>query len=496
MATPTPTEHTMGATPSFDMVLFGGTGDLAMRKLLPALYQAHQSGTLHPAGRIVALGRGALTLDDYLAQVRTQSGPHLKADFSSPVWTAFAARITYLKLDAAHPADFDALAELLGKGSERVTVCYLATAPSLFADICAQLARVGLNHPDVRVVLEKPLGHDLDSSDAINAAVAQSFAESQLYRIDHYLGKESVQNLMAMRFGNVLFEPLWRREWVDNVQITIAEDLGVEGRGEFYDKTGALRDMVQNHLLQLLCMVAMEPPASLQADAIRDEKLKVLQALKPFTESDVATRTVRGQYRAGAIDGKPVAGYLQEPDIDPASRTETFVAIKAEVVNWRWAGVPFFLRTGKRLQERLAEIVINFRAVPLSLFGGPVGLQGANRLVIRLQPDESISLHFLAKEPGDGMRLHPTQLDLDFESTAQKRRADAYERLLLDVIRGQLGLFMRRDELTAAWRWVEPILDCWERNGEAPKTYTAGTWGPAASSALLSRDGASWHEEL
>ncbi|HOI66530.1 MAG TPA: glucose-6-phosphate dehydrogenase, partial [Thiomonas arsenitoxydans] len=265
----------MGATPSFDMVLFGGTGDLAMRKLLPALYQAHQSGTLHPAGRIVALGRGALTLDDYLAQVRTQSGPHLKADFSSPVWTAFAARITYLKLDAARPADFDALADLLGKGGERVTVCYLATAPSLFADICAQLARVGLNHPDVRVVLEKPLGHDLDSSDAINAAVAQSFAESQLYRIDHYLGKESVQNLMAMRFGNVLFEPLWRREWVDNVQITIAEDLGVEGRGEFYDKTGALRDMVQNHLLQLLCMVAMEPPASLQADAIRDEKLKV-----------------------------------------------------------------------------------------------------------------------------------------------------------------------------------------------------------------------------
>jgi glucose-6-phosphate 1-dehydrogenase len=478
------------------MVLFGGTGDLAMRKLLPSLYQAHQVGTLNADGRIIALGRSSLTLESYLSQVQTQSGPHIKADFNDADWASFTARMTYLKLDAHAPDDFAALAGLLGNNKQRVTVCYLATAPSLFASICELLASVGLNHPGVRVVLEKPLGHDLASSDAINSAVARFFQESQLYRIDHYLGKESVQNLMAMRFGNVLFEPLWRREWVDNVQITIAEDLGVEGRGEFYDKTGALRDMMQNHLLQLLCMVAMEPPASLEADAIRDEKLKVLKALKPFAEPDVASKSVRGQYRAGAIDGKPVVGYLQEADIAPDSRTETFVAIKAEIVNWRWAGVPFFLRTGKRMQERLAEIVISFRPVPLSLFGGPVGLQGANRLVIRLQPEESISLHFLSKDPGDGMRLHPTKLDLDFESTALKRRADAYERLLLDVIRGQLGLFMRRDELTAAWRWVEPILECWERNGEAPKTYTAGTWGPAASSALLSRDGASWHEEV
>jgi len=483
-------------TPAFDMVLFGGTGDLAMRKLLPALFHAHQSDTLHPAGRIFALGRAALSRDAYLAQVREQSGPHLKADFSSSAWAEFTARLNYHRLDANQPGDFDALAALLGAGDARIIVCYLATAPSLFARICTELARVGLNHPGVRVVLEKPLGHDLASSEEINAAVAQSFAESQLYRIDHYLGKESVQNLMAMRFGNVLFEPLWRREWVDNVQITIAEDIGVEGRGEFYDKTGALRDMVQNHLLQLLCMVAMEPPASLEADAIRDEKRKVLEALKPFTEVDVATKTVRGQYRAGAIDGKPVVGYLQEPDIAPGSRTETFVALKAELDNWRWAGVPFFLRTGKRMQERLAEIVISFRAVPLNLFGGAAGLHGANRLVIRLQPEESISLHFLAKEPGDGMRLHPTRLDLDVESTARQRRADAYERLLLDVIRGQLGLFMRRDELAAAWRWVEPILECWQHSGDAPKGYTAGTWGPAASSALLSRDGAAWHEEM
>ena len=486
----------MTATPAFDMVLFGGTGDLAMRKLLPSLYQAHRVGTLNADGRIIALGRSPLTRESYLAQVQTQSGPHIKADFNAADWASFTARIAYLKLDAHTPDDFAALARLLGDNKQRVTVCYLATAPSLFASICKQLASVGLNHPGVRVVLEKPLGHDLASSDAINSAVALSFQESQLYRIDHYLGKESVQNLMAIRFGNVLFEPLWRREWVDNVQITIAEDLGVEGRGEFYDKTGALRDMVQNHLLQLLCMVAMEPPASLEADAIRDEKLKVLKALKPFTESDVASKTVRGQYRAGAVEGQAVVGYLQEADIPADSTTETFVAIKAEIANWRWSGVPFFLRTGKRMQDRVAEIVISFREVPLSLFPGPRAHQAANRLVIRLQPDESISLHFLAKKAGDGMRLQPTFLNLDFEATSSGRRADAYERLLLDVIRGQLGLFMRRDELAEAWRWVEPILECWSHSGYTPKTYTAGTWGPAAASALLSRDGASWHEEF
>jgi glucose-6-phosphate 1-dehydrogenase len=486
----------MTTTPAFDMILFGGTGDLVMRKLLPALYQAHKAGALHPDGRILALGRKDVEREAYVAQVESQSRPHVGADWVADAWNTFIGRISYLKLDAEHPQDFAALAQFPVHDPQRVTVCYLATAPQLFAGICEQLARVGLNHPGVRVVLEKPLGHDLASSNAINAAVAQYFDENQLYRIDHYLGKESVQNLMAIRFGNVLFEPLWRRDWVDNVQITIAEDLGVEGRGDFYDKTGALRDMMQNHLLQLLCMVAMEPPASLEANAIRDEKLKVLKALKPFSESDVVRKTVRGQYRSGAVDGKPVVGYLQEPNIPPGSLTETFVAVKAEIANWRWSGVPFFLRTGKRMQERLAEIVINSRGVPLSLFAGPDPQRVANRLVIRLQPDESIRLHFLAKEAGDGMRLQPTFLNLDFESTSRTRRADAYERLLLDVIRGHLGLFMRRDELAEAWRWVEPILESWARSNEAPKSYTAGTWGPAASSALLSRDGVSWHEEL
>jgi glucose-6-phosphate 1-dehydrogenase len=354
---------------------------------------------------------------------------------------------------------------------------------------------VGLNHANVRVVLEKPLGHDLASSNAINAAVGQCFTENQIYRIDHYLGKESVQNLMAIRFGNVLFEPLWRREWINDVQITIAEELGVEERGEFYDQTGALRDMVQNHLLQLLCIVAMEPPVSMAEDAVRDEKLKVLKALKPFTNESVIAKTVRGQYRAGAINGAPVVGYREEHNVAPESDTETFVALQADIANWRWAGVPFFLRSGKRMQERVTEIVINFRNVPHSVFPVPAGLHAANRLVISLQPRESVRLYFLAKEPGDGMNLRPTYLNLDFHATFKVRWADAYERLLLDVIRGRLALFMRRDELAQAWSWVEPIIDSWQQVSIAPKPYTAGSWGPSASSALLSRTGSLWHEE-
>lgn len=482
-------------TPVFDMVLFGGTGDLVMRKLLPSLYQAHAAGLLNADGRVLALGRKGFTRDEYLDYVEQHARAHVKEAYSDAVWQQFLSRLDYLPLDASKPADYPALAERLGDIGGRNVVCYLATVPHLFAPICEHLAAVGLNGDTVRVVLEKPLGNDLESSNAINDEVARYFKEQQLYRIDHYLGKESVQNLMAIRFGNALFEPLWRREWVHDVQITIAEDLGVEGRGDFYDLTGALRDMVQNHLLQLLCMVAMEPPASLEADAIRDEKLKVLKALRRFDQQDVAAKAVRGQYKAGAVGGAAVDGYLSEPGIPADSNTETFVAIKAEVDNWRWAGVPFFLRTGKRMAERLAEIVINFRDVPCPLFPSPVGCHTANRLVIRLQPDESIRMYFLAKEPGDTMHLQPAYLNLDFHEMFKVRRADAYERLLLDVIRGRLALFMRRDELIEAWRWVEPIMEAWQHSTIPPKQYTAGTWGPAASSALLSRDGIAWHEE-
>ncbi|MDR3380553.1 glucose-6-phosphate dehydrogenase [Cupriavidus basilensis] len=493
--------NAVGAVPEFDFVLFGGTGDLATRKLLPALFDAHCVGSLHPRGRILALGSQPLGQDAYLAMLESKVRPALPAAAAAEVWQAFVARILYLQVDANAPEGFDALAELVRARAAPVVVFYLATGPQLFVPICEQLARTGLNHAGVRIVLEKPLGHDLASSDAINSAVAQHFAEDQIYRIDHYLGKESVQNLMAMRFGNVLFEPLWRREWVRDVQITIAEEIGVEKRGAFYDGIGALRDMVQNHLLQLLCMVAMEPPASLSEDAIRDEKLKILKALKSIELNEVAEKVVRGQYCRGAAAGDAVPGYVNEPAVAPDSQTETFVAIKAEVANWRWAGVPFYLRTGKRMQSRLAEIVIQFRDVPYSLFPRPLDHEPGNRLVITLQPEESIRLHFLVKHPGDTQALQPATLDLQRmlprgQGNRHERKTGAYERLLLDVIRGRLGLFVRRDEQAQAWRWVAPIQQAWAQSNLAPKLYSAGTWGPAASSALPSRDGAVWHEEL
>jgi glucose-6-phosphate 1-dehydrogenase len=344
-------------------------------------------------------------------------------------------------------------------------------------------------------VLDKPLGYDLRSSNAINDAVGEIFAEEQIYRIDHYLGKEPVQNLLALRFGNALFEPLWRREWVESIQITIAEELGVEARGDFYDNTGALRDMVQNHLLQLLSIVAMEPPHSMDSDSVRDEKLRVLRALKPVDEREIGKVAVRGQYHAGGIRGTPVPAYATEPGVKPDSTTETFVALKVEIENWRWAGVPFFLRTGKRLADRVAEIVVNFRPVPHSALGSPALRPGANRLVIRLQPNETIRLYCLAKQPGEGMNLASVHLDLAFDQFFREGQMEAYQRLLLDVINGRLALFVRRDEQEAAWRWVEPILNEWGSSNKPPKPYAAGTWGPAASSAMLAQHGTCWLEE-
>ncbi|MBB5017096.1 glucose-6-phosphate 1-dehydrogenase [Chitinivorax tropicus] len=485
----------MAAVQTFDMILFGGTGDLVMRKLLPALYHQHRDGQMGDGARIIGVARSNLSSDDYIATAEKHCAQYLGEAFDKAVWASFAQRLGYQRVDAQNPAHFADLAAMLDQFKDRIRVYYLSTAPSLFTATCENLANAGLVTAHSRVVLEKPLGHDLASSQAINDAVGRYFAENQIYRIDHYLGKEPVQNLLALRFGNALFEPLWRREWVRDVQITVAEQIGVETRGDFYDKTGALRDMVQNHLLQLLCIVAMEPPSSIDSDAVRDEKLKVLRALKPFTPNEVITKTVRGQYRAGAAAGKPVPGYLEEPEIPADSRTETFVAIKAEIDTWRWAGVPFFLRTGKRMQEKVAEIVINFRDVPHSIFGMPAG-HGFNRLVIRMQPEESMKLYLLAKQPGDAMHLGQVHLNLDFEETFKTRRLEAYERLLMDAVRGKLTLFVRRDEQEAAWRWVEPIIDAWEQSTDKPKTYTAGTWGPAASSALLSRDGLAWHEEI
>ena len=476
----------------FDLVLFGGTGDLVTRKLLPALFNAFINNNLHENYRIVALGRKELNNTSYhdFAYGKAISA---KQNIDKTKWEQFCNLIHYLSVDASNCEDFKKLSSFL---NQNVTnVYYLATDPLLFKPICEHIAENDLNHTKSRIVLEKPLGHDLESSNDINDFVAKYFKEEQIYRIDHYLGKESVQNLMAIRFGNTLFEALWRRQWIESIQITIAEDIGVGSRGEFYDKTGALRDMLQNHLLQLLCIVAMEPPSSLESDVVRDEKLKVLRSLKPLNEDDVINNVIRGQYKAGAIAGAPVISYLNEDKIPQSSKTETFVSLKAEIQNWRWAGVPFYLRTGKCLQDKLAEIVVQFKDIPCKIF--PTSMNNfANRLIIRLQPDETIQLYFLAKQPGDTNELKPVFLDLDFNKMFTSPRTDGYERLLLDIIRGKLTLFVRRDEQAAAWLWVEPILNTWKKLNIAPKLYTAGTWGPAASSALLARDGLYWHEEL
>ena len=481
------------STSPLDLVIFGGAGDLSVRKLLPALFMAHLHNNLPAQTRIHALGRQPWDRAAFLAFIEDKVPGFIdeKARTES-AWRGFLQRLNYVSLDATQAADFTALGEALQAGSDRVY--YLATAPSLFTTICEHLAGASLIDARARVVLEKPLGHDLASAKEINDSVGRHFLESQIFRIDHYLGKETVQNLMVLRFGNTIFEPLWRSPYIKSVQITVAESVGVGSRAGFYDGTGALRDMVQNHLLQLLCIVAMEPPVSLDPDAVRDEKLKVLRSLRPMTVADVARDTVRGQYSAGASGGDKAIGYLQEENVPSGSTTETFVALRAHINNWRWANVPIFLRTGKRMAERRSEIVIEFADLPYTIFPD-APRQPVNRLMIRLQPEEHVQLQMMAKEPGSGMRLRPVNLNLDLELAFSERRAEAYERLLMDVIKGRLTHFMRRDELEAAWTWVEPILDGWKQLHEKPKAYTAGTWGPAASSALMAREGSAWVEE-
>ena len=479
---------------ALDLLIFGGAGDLSWRKLLPALYMAHAHQRLPTATRIIALGRQAWSTAQYVEFVQGASTQHIDTSEMQPeVWQAFLQRLEYVPLDATQAADYARLAACLTPQAQRVF--YLATAPTLFTQICQHLDSAGLVDAQARVVLEKPLGHDLPSAKVINEAVARHFGEQQIYRIDHYLGKETVQNLMVLRFGNAIFEPLWRAPSIRSVQITVAESVGVGSRAGFYDQTGALRDMVQNHLLQLLCIVAMEPPISLDPDDVRDEKLKVLRSLQRLDAAALRQHTVRGQYIAGAAQGESVCGYLDEAYVPPDSQTETFVALRTHINNARWAGVPFFLRTGKRLQTRRSQIVIDFAQPPFSIFGAQPPNEHPNRLIITLQPEESIQLQMMAKIPGSGLNMKPVFLDLDLESAFAGRRADAYERLLVDVIKGRLTHFMRRDELEAAWKWVDPILQGWQALGEKPRPYTAGTWGPAASSALMAREGCSWFEE-
>jgi glucose-6-phosphate 1-dehydrogenase len=483
------------ALSDFDLVLFGGSGDLAMRKLLPAMYARDYCGDLPDSARIICVGRADWSQEQFLQTVESSARPHIKEMPVDEHWERFLRRVTYVAVNATDVATYGALVETLRAEPAITRVYYLATPPSLFAKICDNLKATGLATPNSRVVLEKPLGRDLKSAKQINAEVGKVFSESQIYRIDHYLGKETVQNLLALRFGNILFEPLWRREWISDVQITIAEKIGVGNRLGYYDTSGALRDMLQNHLLQLLCIVAMEPPTSISPDAVRDSKLQVLRSLKRFTPTTLSQNIIRGQYRAGYVDGQPVPGYREEPDAPKHSKTETFVALKAEIDTWRWAGVPFYLRTGKRMSDRLAEIVVRFKPIPHSIFNQPTSSFQPNSLVIRLQPDEGLSLNLMAKTPGDSMRLKQAELELDFREQFKAPRMEAYERLLLDVLRGQLTLFMRGDELEAAWEWVEPILDHWDHDDNSPLPYASGTWGPAASSALIGRDGLQWREE-
>jgi glucose-6-phosphate 1-dehydrogenase len=484
---------------SFDLVLFGGTGDLAWRKLMPALFQAFRHGTLPEGGRIIGVARDNLSDEQYRALIGSRFDEvDLSKRPSAEEFARFAGLLHFLRMDLSRPEDYQRLATMLRERHAATVVMYLATAPNLFTTTVQQLAAAGLNRPNTRLVLEKPLGHDLASNRAINESVRQVLSEKQIFRIDHYLGKPAVQNLFAMRFGNALFEPVWRREHIANIEITIAEDLGVEKRGAFYDQTGALRDMVQNHALQLVCALGMEPPINAHADAIRDEKLKVLRSLKPWTPASLDQHVVRGQYTAGTAAGAPVPGYREEVGVSPDSKTETFVALRAEIANWRWAGVPFYIRTGKRLPSRDAHIVVNFRPAPHAIFNTPPG--AANRLVISLQPRDGLQLHLLAqgqenRRSAATQSLAPVHLDLDFDKRFGSERVGAYERLLLDVIDGRLNLFVRSDEQEEAWRWVEPILEHWHNDERGPRPYAAGTWGPSAASAMIARDSNCWSEE-
>jgi glucose-6-phosphate 1-dehydrogenase len=471
------------------LVIFGATGDLARRMLLPSLYYLERDGLLDKKLRIIGSARSALD-DEKFRAIAYETIAGRKEDVDRSVWRRLAERLAYCKVEAEKPLDYAALGRMTGKAN----VYYLSVSPQHYSAICTNIEAAGLATPESRIVVEKPVGHDLESCRAINACLAHAFGESRVFRIDHYLGKETVQNLLALRFANVLFEPLWNRTSIDHVQITVAESGGVEGRWAYYDAYGALRDMVQNHALQLLCLVAMEPPSELRPDAVRDEKTKVLRSLRPIKGRNAGAKTVRGQYGDGAIDGSPVRGYADLGGSE--SGTETFVALEAEIENWRWAGVPFYLRTGKRLGSRHTQIVIQFLGVPHSAFGD--GDLIPNRLTITLQPEERISLLLMNKTPGltaEGMRLSPLSLDLSLtDAFGSQRRRIAYERLLLDVMAGNPTLFVRDDEVEAAWAWIDGIEQAWREAATPVEFYPAGSQGPAAADALIASRGYSWAE--
>ncbi|MBY6081929.1 glucose-6-phosphate dehydrogenase [Ruegeria arenilitoris] len=468
----------------FDLVLFGATGDLAQRKILPGLYHRFEVGQMPEDARIIGTARSDMDDDGFRAQVR-KSMKEFTPSFKKDVLDRFLAQVEYVPVDALGENGWDKLAKSLRP--DVVRAFYLSVGPKLFPGIAQRLHDHGLATPDSRIVVEKPFGHDLASAKALNEGLRACFEEHQIYRIDHYLGKETVQNLMALRFANSLFEPLWNATHVDHVQITVAETVGVEGRGAYYDQSGAMRDMVQNHLVQLLCLTAMEPPSTFSPNAVRSEKVKVIEALEPVAPTDIA----RGQYRAD----KGGDGYVDHVG-NPDSLTESYIALKVRVGNWRWAGVPFYLRTGKRLRARESEIAVFFRDPPHTIFPNVGPLHG-NVLVIRLQPDEGITLRTTIKDPGPGgFRLTDVALDMSFAEAlgADVRAQDAYERLVMDVIRGDQTLFMRGDEVEAAWAWVDPIIKGWEERGDRPSRYDQGSSGPEDALMLMHRDGRRWRQ--
>ena len=484
------------------MVIFGASGDLTRRKLVPALYNLHLDRLLPAGFALVGVARRPLGGSAFADAIRDGIVRHSRRPLDLDLWKEMAPRISYIPASFEDAEGYARLAEHLarldrerGTGGNRLF--YLATPPSACPTIVKNLALAGLSRPGpggsfARVVVEKPFGRDLASARALNVEVNAAFDERDVFRIDHYLGKETVQNLMVFRFGNAILEPLWGREHVDQVQITVAETLGVEGRGEYFEEAGILRDIVQNHMFQLLCLTAMEPPVSLEADAIRDEKVKVLRALRPVVPERVPEESVLGRYGAGASGGSPVPAYLEEPGVPPGSRTETFVALRVFVDNWRWAGVPFYLRAGKRLPKRVTEVALTFRQVPHRLFDGGAAVPDPNNLALRIQPDEGIALRFDSKVPGPDPRIQPVAMEFRYGTSFGQEPPEAYERLLLDAILGDPTLFIRRDEVEASWAWIDAIEAGWGASGRTPAPYSAGTWGPAESDSLLERDGRSW----
>ena len=472
---------------AFDLVIFGGTGDLARRKIFPGLYRRFLSGQMPPEARIIGAARSEMTDDSFREMVGEAIAEFVGAAHRDAASVAeFLLRLGYVAIDARGTGGWTALKQRMRPGM--VQAFYFSVAPTLFGDLAERLHSHGIAGPDARIVVEKPFGRDLESARTLNATLAEHFAEHQIYRIDHYLGKETVQNLMAVRFANILFEPIWKAEYIDHVQITVAETVGVDGRGAYYDTSGAMRDMVQNHMMQLLCLIAMEPPYHFDPNAVRDEKLKVIRALDPVAEGDI----VRGQYLAGGGQDS----FLAHVE-NPASSTESYVAMKVHVSNWRWKGTPFYLRSGKRLRARTSEIAITFREPPHSIFDDATGWR-ENVLVIRLQPDEGMNLMVMIKEPGPGgMRLMQVPLDMSFADALGDKAEDipdAYERLIMDVIRGNQTLFMRGDEVEAAWAWTDPIIAGWEARDDQPQGYDPGTSGPEDALMLMHKDGRRWRE--